>query len=72
MYERLVVGKYRLKRIYCSMPIVKELFNKIWKGSLWEDDNNRDNRAFLKLEKEIWREIFPHSAEILESEKEEE
>ena len=43
---------------------------KRWKEKSWEEEDERDDRAFLKLKKEIWKEMFPHSAEILEAEEE--
>ena len=42
------------------------------KDNSWEEEDNRDDRAFLKLEKEILKEMFPHSATIFEAEKEDE
>ena len=42
------------------------------KDNSWEEEDNRDDRAFLKLEKEIWKEMFPHSAELSEAGEEEE
>ena len=40
------------------------------KDNSWEEEDNRDDRAFLKLEKEILKEMFPHSSDILEAEEE--
>ena len=36
MYEHLVVGKHRLNRIHCSIPIVTEIFMKLRKDNSWE------------------------------------
>ena len=44
---------------------------KLCKENLWEEEDDRDDRAFLKLEKEIWKEMLPHGAELLEAEEEE-
>ena len=51
MYERLVVGKHFLNPIHCSITIDKELFMKIWKDNPGEEEDDLDDRVFLKLEK---------------------
>jgi hypothetical protein len=71
MYERLVVGKHRLHRVHCSVPRVKALFMKRWKDKSWEEKDERDDQEFLELEMEIYKEMFPHSAELLFKEEEE-
>ena len=44
---------------------------KQWRDNWWEEEYDRDYRALLKLEKEIRKERFPHSAKILKAEEEE-
>jgi hypothetical protein len=72
MYERLVVGNHRLHRVHCSIPRVRALFMKRWKDKSWEEKDERDDREFLELEMEIYKEMFPHSAQLLFEEEEEE
>ena len=38
------------------------------KEKLWGEEYERDGRALLKLDKEPWKEMFPHSADILKAE----
>ncbi len=53
LYERLVITKHRLGRIYCHVELVKELYMKRWKNNDWDEDEERDATEFLELEKEI-------------------
>ena len=62
MYERLVMGKHRLHRIYCSIPRAKELFLERWKANNWDEKEERDDQEFLEVEKEIHIAMFPDSA----------
>ena len=34
----------------------------------WDEKDNRDDIAFLEIEKEIWKEQFPHRANHLDDE----
>ena len=70
MSEILVLGNYCFNLIHCYITIFKELFIKLRKENLWEEEHDQDDRAFLKLEKEILKEMFPHSSDILEAEEE--
>ena len=45
---------------------------KQWKDNSWEEQDDQDDIAFLKLGKEIWKEFFSHSAQMLEAQEEEE
>ena len=45
---------------------------KLWRDNLWEYKDGQDDRAFLKLEKDICKEKFAHITKILEAEEEEE
>ncbi|EJK56684.1 hypothetical protein THAOC_23383, partial [Thalassiosira oceanica] len=41
-FERLVIAKHRMSRIYCSPAKVKEEFLRRWKGKLFGKDEDRD------------------------------
>ena len=53
MYERLVIGKHWLHRIYCSIPKVIELYQDQARENDWGEKEERNDLAFLELEKEI-------------------
>lgn len=72
MYERLVIGKHRLHRIYCSIPKEIELYQERARKNDRGEKEERDDLAFLKLEKEIWTEMFPETAKHYLAEEEEE
>ena len=67
-YERLVTGKHRLQRIYCHVPDVVRLYTERHSKNEWDEKDNRDDIAFLEIEKEIWKEQFPHRANHLDDE----
>ena len=72
MYERLVVGKHRLHRIYCHIPRVQALYLRRWKSNDWDEDDNRDDQEFLKVERQIYLQSMPENAELFEAEEKEE
>ena len=45
-FERLVIAKHRMSRIYCSPAKVKEEFLWCWKGKLFGKDEDRDDLQF--------------------------
>ena len=67
-YECLVTGKHRLQRIYCHVPDVVRLYMERHSKNDWDEKDNRDDIAFLEIEKEIWKEQFPHRANHLNDE----
>ena len=69
-YERLVIGKHRLQRIYCHVPDVIRLYMERHSKNDWDEKDNRDDISFLEIEKEIWKEQFPHCVKELEEEEE--
>ena len=69
-YERLVIAKHRLDRVYCHIPDVVKLYMKRWREKNWEEGEERDAKEFLELEKEIFLEMYPCN-EIFEDEGEE-
>ena len=72
LYERLVMTKHRLGRIYCHLPAVKELYLKRWREKDWDEREERDAKEFLELEKAIHLETFPHDKQFFEDEEDEE
>ncbi|KAL7425428.1 hypothetical protein ACHAXH_000012, partial [Discostella pseudostelligera] len=58
-YERLVITKHRLHRIYCHKPSIKDLFIKRWKSGDWKENIDWDDTQFLELEREIFQNDFP-------------
>ena len=72
-YERLVITKHRLHRIYCHKPSVKDLFIKRWKSGNWKENIDRDDTQFLELEREIFQNDFPlYYADLFDDEDDEE
>ena len=63
-YERLVMAKHRLGRVYCHIPDVVDLYMKRWRENDWKEAEERDANEFLELEKEIYLEKFPRNKEI--------
>ena len=70
LYERLVIVKHRLGRIYCHIPTVKELYLRHWKENDWDEHEERDTHEFLELEKEIYLEMFPQNEQLVEDDDE--
>ena len=68
MYERMVMCKHRLHRIHCSIPRVKRLFLERWKANDWKENDERDDKEFLEVEKEIYLKMFPERAKLMEGE----
>ena len=67
-YERLVVSKHRLGRIYCSREKVHRKFMERFKSNNWAEEDERDDKAYLELEKEIYLEQYPWNASMFEEE----
>jgi hypothetical protein len=71
LYERLVITKHRLGRIYCDIELVKELYMKRWRNNDWDEKEERDAAEFLEIEKEIHLKLFPNSTSLFDGEDEE-
>ena len=65
-FERLVVAKHRMSRIYCSPTKVKEEFLRRWKGNLFGTDEDRDDLQFWEQEKSIFLEEFPQHRDVFD------
>ena len=66
MYEHMVMCKHRLYCIHCSIPRVKRLFLERWKADDWKENDERDDKEFLEVEKEIYLKMFPERAKLME------
>ena len=62
-YERLVTGKHRIGRIYCSPDAVHKLFMERFHDNTWDENDDRDDREFLAIEKDICLESCPYMKE---------
>ena len=60
MYERLILGKHRLARIYCNKEKVQKEFVRRWKENDWRHSDDRDDLDFWKQEKESFLNDLPH------------
>jgi hypothetical protein len=58
-YERLVIIKHRLHRIYCHAPAVRELYIKREKADNWDEAADRDALEYLDIEEEIFMKQHP-------------
>jgi hypothetical protein len=58
-YERLVITKHRLHRIYCPKKLVKEMIMKRFNDDDWDEEGDRDATNFLDIEKSIFFKEFP-------------
>ena len=67
-YERLVVAKHRLGRIFCSPEAVHRLFMQRFNDNSWDENEARDDKEFLQIEKEICLESAPSLAEEFKEE----
>ena len=59
MYERLILGKHRLARIYCNKEKVQKEFVRRWKENDWRHSDDRDDLDFWKQEKESFLNDLP-------------
>ena len=59
-YERMVIIKHRLERIYIDNNRVHKKFMERMHAKDWEEGEERDDLVFLKLEKELHKELFPN------------
>ena len=70
LYERFVITKHRLNRMYVHLPDVRDLYMKRWRNNDWDKKEERDSQDFLQLEKELYLKMFPHNEEIFDDEDE--
>ncbi len=62
-YESLVTGKHRIGRIYYSPDAVHNLFMERFHDNTWDENDDRDDREFLAIEKDICLESCPYMKE---------
>ena len=55
MYERLVIGKHRMERIYFLTEEILRRYMKRFRDNSWDEEEERDDRDYLEQEKEIWK-----------------
>lgn len=61
-YERLVVNKHRLGRIYCdNKKVLEHYMMKSREKNGWSEGDDREDKSFLETEKEIYLSKFPHN-----------
>ena len=65
-YERLVIGKYRIQLIYLDQERVMKKFMDRFQKNNWKEDKDRDDNDFLKLEKEVFTELFSWNKAVLD------
>ena len=70
LYERLVIGKHRMSRIYVSSGNVKKRYLQRHIANNWDEDEERDSREYLEQEREIWQEGNPRNAAAMAEEDE--
>ena len=56
-FERLVIVKHRLSRIYCCPEKVKFEFLDRWKRKAWSDKEDRDDIAFWEQQKKEYLQL---------------
>jgi len=66
MFERLIMGKHRLARVYCDKEKVKTEFLRRWKEKDWRNDDDRDDLDFWKQEKELFLKDLPQHEGLFE------
>ena len=64
IFERLVISKQRLQRIFCNPKKVEKFHLKRHVNNEWDDNGERDNKTFLQVEKEIYLDMFPHNKAV--------
>jgi len=69
-YEHLVVTKHWMGRINIPPIKVQNLFLQRWRDKSWKECDERDDKEFLEIEKEIYLEHFPNMVEQVKSEEE--
>ena len=69
-FERLVIAKHRLQRIYCCPKKVLDLFMERFKSKNFDEGEDRDDLAFLQVEKQVYLDLFPHNKGIFGEEEE--
>ena len=65
-FERLVIAKHRMGRIYCSKAKVQFEFLCRWKNNSWGKEHDHDDLVFWEQEKSIYLEEFPQHSGLFE------
>ena len=67
-FERLVIAKHRMQRIYCCPKKVHKEFMTRWNNNDWDDSEDREDLSFLEKEKKIYLEMYPENVGLFEEE----
>ena len=49
---------------------MRDLFLERYHKKTWDEKDDRDDKAFLDLERKIYREVHPHSSDFLDDDEE--
>ena len=71
-FERLVIAKHRLQRIYCCEKQVHEEYMRRLQEKDWDEKMDREDLRFLREEKKVYLEMFPDNADMFEEDNESE
>ncbi|KAL7465406.1 hypothetical protein ACHAXS_007078, partial [Conticribra weissflogii] len=66
MFERLVITKHHMRRLFCAKEKIQEEFIQCWKDNDWDEGETRENLDFLQEERRIHLEMFPDEAEVFD------
>ena len=65
-FERLVMAKHRMTRMYCCPIKVRNEFMDRFKAKRWLDGEDRDDIEFWEQEKQRYLNEFPHNTGVFE------
>lgn len=66
-YERLVIASHRMHRFHIRDQVIIDAFMDRVRNKDWDDEENRDDEEFLKLEEELWSKMYPEQANAVEA-----
>ena len=66
-YERLVIASHRMHRFHIRDQVIIDAYMDRVRNNDWDDEENRDDEEFLKLEEELWSKMYPEQAHAAEA-----
>ena len=66
-YERLVIASHRMHRFHIRDQVIINAYMDRVRNKDWDDEENRDDEEFLKLEEELWSKMYPEQANAVEA-----
>ena len=66
-YERLVIASHRMHRFHIRDQVIIDAYMDRVRNNDWDDEENRDDEEFLKLEEELWSKMYPEQAHAVEA-----